>query len=270
MIGCQLCAWFGYSVAVSGDAALVGAFELNGAGSAYVFSRSGMTWTEDAKLTASDATAFDVFGCAVALSGTTAIVGAFDTDLSKGSAYVFLFDDKLDLGEACTDNAECFSGFCADGVCCNTACGGASDQCQACSVAAGAAVDGTCTSGCNDANECTTDSCDAATGCAQNAVADGTPCNGGECQSGVCTSQGGGGAGGEGGLGGEAAGAGGSGAGDSGTGGSGTGGSGTGDESDGCSCRVIGAPVENRAPHELAWIALATLVAARMRRRRAA
>jgi hypothetical protein len=48
-------------------------------------------------------------------------------------------------GDACETNAECASSFCADGVCCNSACGGgAANDCQACSVAAGAAVDGTC------------------------------------------------------------------------------------------------------------------------------
>lgn len=49
------------------------------------------------------------------------------------------------LGAACQFNVDCLSGFCADGVCCNTACGGGDpNDCQACSYAAGAAVDGTC------------------------------------------------------------------------------------------------------------------------------
>lgn len=42
------------------------------------------------------------------------------------------------LGEACSSAGECESGFCADGVCCNTACGG---QCEACA----GATKGTCT-----------------------------------------------------------------------------------------------------------------------------
>jgi hypothetical protein len=45
-------------------------------------------------------------------------------------------------GNACTFNAQCLTGFCVDGVCCNTACAGGT--CDACSVAAGAAVNGTC------------------------------------------------------------------------------------------------------------------------------
>jgi hypothetical protein len=48
-------------------------------------------------------------------------------------------------GMGCTQNAQCQSGFCVDGVCCESACGGGSgNDCQACSVAKGASVDGTC------------------------------------------------------------------------------------------------------------------------------
>ena len=46
-------------------------------GSAYVFTRSGTTWTQQAKLTASDGAADDCFGDSVALSGDTALVGAY-------------------------------------------------------------------------------------------------------------------------------------------------------------------------------------------------
>jgi len=93
-------AWdnFGFSVALSGDTALVGAYGDNvGAnldqGSAYVFTRSGTTWSEQAHLTASDGAAVDNFGFSVALSGDTALVGADSDDvganLDQGSAYVF-------------------------------------------------------------------------------------------------------------------------------------------------------------------------------------
>jgi MYXO-CTERM domain-containing protein len=48
-------------------------------------------------------------------------------------------------GSACSINSDCGTGFCVDGVCCDTACGGGSTtDCQACSIAAGATVDGTC------------------------------------------------------------------------------------------------------------------------------
>lgn len=48
-------------------------------------------------------------------------------------------------GESCAVASDCTTGFCVDGVCCNEACGGGtSNDCRACSVTAGAVVDGTC------------------------------------------------------------------------------------------------------------------------------
>ena len=89
---------FGFSVVVSGDTAIVGAYgkdvELNGdQGAAYVFTRSGNVWTEQQRLTASDGGASDLFGFSLAVSGETAVVGAPFDDLAvnvdQGSAYVF-------------------------------------------------------------------------------------------------------------------------------------------------------------------------------------
>jgi hypothetical protein len=91
---------FGWSVAVSGDTAIVGAFGDANAGSltgsAYMFVKGAGGWadmTEIAKLTASDADAFNRFGNSVAISDDTAIVGApfFEDAASSrtGSAYVF-------------------------------------------------------------------------------------------------------------------------------------------------------------------------------------
>lgn len=84
---------FGISVAVSGDTALVGA---NGdddggslSGSAYVFTRSGVLWSPQSKLLASDASSSDQFGRSVALSGDTALVGAPFTGSNQGAGYVF-------------------------------------------------------------------------------------------------------------------------------------------------------------------------------------
>ncbi len=90
---------FGGEVAISGNTAVVGASNDNtpagnDAGSAYVFVRSNGVWSEQAKLTASDAVAYDRFGNSVAISGDTIVVGAFFDDTSagqdKGSAYVFV------------------------------------------------------------------------------------------------------------------------------------------------------------------------------------
>jgi hypothetical protein len=82
---------FGWSVALSGSTAVVGAFGKNAnAGAAYVFVRSGTAWTQQAKLTAADAAPGDFFGWSVALSGSTAVVGAFAKNSNTGAAYVFV------------------------------------------------------------------------------------------------------------------------------------------------------------------------------------
>jgi hypothetical protein len=89
--------WFGHSVAILGDTAVVGACNnlglIEGQGSAYVFVRSGTTWTQQAKLTAADGTTGDHFGHSVAISGETVLVGACLDDVGanadQGSAYVF-------------------------------------------------------------------------------------------------------------------------------------------------------------------------------------
>jgi len=72
---------------------VVGAF-----GSAYVFTRTGTTWTEQAKLTVSDSAWGDDFGNSVAIAGETIIVvGASHDDTddgnNRGSAYVFTLTD---------------------------------------------------------------------------------------------------------------------------------------------------------------------------------
>jgi FG-GAP repeat len=89
---------FGCSVALSGETAIIGASgDTVGAnanqGSAYVFTRSGTTWTQQQQLTVPDGATADNFGCSVAVSGETALVGANQDDvganLDQGSAYVF-------------------------------------------------------------------------------------------------------------------------------------------------------------------------------------
>ncbi|HVE56209.1 MAG TPA: FG-GAP-like repeat-containing protein, partial [Pyrinomonadaceae bacterium] len=88
---------FGYSVAISENTIVVGSYNddspLSNAGSAYVYVRSGTTWTFQQKLTASDATADDEFGNAVGIVGETIVVGAHFADLpgnsQAGSAYVY-------------------------------------------------------------------------------------------------------------------------------------------------------------------------------------
>lgn len=82
---------FGYSVAVCGNTAVVGGPSDDFAGAAYVFVRTGDTWTEQARLTASDAAPLTGFGQEVAISGNVAVVGApFAGGGFEGAAYVFL------------------------------------------------------------------------------------------------------------------------------------------------------------------------------------
>ena len=91
---------FGWSVSISGDTALVGAFQndidgLTSAGSAYVFVRAPgqvSAWREVAKLTASDAESGDWFGRSVTVSGDTAVVGAPEKRADSGVTYVFSRD----------------------------------------------------------------------------------------------------------------------------------------------------------------------------------
>lgn len=101
---------FGYSVAISGDYAIVGAIKedhdandgtiitTTDAGSAYIFKNSNGTWTQIQKIVASDRQSYDQFGYAVAISGEYAVIGARyedhnatggDAVSASGSAYVF-------------------------------------------------------------------------------------------------------------------------------------------------------------------------------------
>lgn len=91
--------YFGLSVAISGNTAVVGAYNAkignnNGQGAAYVYVRNGLRWVLQQKLTAADGAFNDVFGSSVAISGDTIIVGApLDNNQQNGrnhgSAYVF-------------------------------------------------------------------------------------------------------------------------------------------------------------------------------------
>jgi serine/threonine protein kinase len=92
--------YFGWSVGISGDTVVAGAYQDNHggndwAGSAYVFERNqgGMDqWGRVAKVTAGDAAADDYFGQAVGISGNTLVVGAYGDDDGgdgSGSAYVY-------------------------------------------------------------------------------------------------------------------------------------------------------------------------------------
>ena len=87
---------FGSSVSISENRAVIGARndDDNGtsSGSAYIFALENGTWTQEAKLIASDGGPIEEFGSSVSISGTYAIVGAHQHDAfftNSGAAYVY-------------------------------------------------------------------------------------------------------------------------------------------------------------------------------------
>ena len=91
--------WFGVSVSMSGDRAMVGAHGASVGsntyqGAAYVFVRDAQgNWLQEQKLVASDGMAGDWFGGSVSMSGDRAMVGARGADgyAYRGAAYIFLW-----------------------------------------------------------------------------------------------------------------------------------------------------------------------------------
>lgn len=86
--------FFGWAVGIDGGTAVVGAYgaTIDGQeeqGAAYVFTESGGLWTQQAKLVADDGRTFDIFGSAVAISGSVIAIGAYQSDRSHGAVYVF-------------------------------------------------------------------------------------------------------------------------------------------------------------------------------------
>ncbi|ETR69464.1 MAG: PKD domain-containing protein [Candidatus Magnetoglobus multicellularis str. Araruama] len=91
--------FFGSSVSISGDYAIVGANhdDDNGysSGSAYIFRLDGDSWVEQVKLLPSDGAQYDFIGSSVSISGDYAIAGAYgdgDNGYKSGSAYIFRRD----------------------------------------------------------------------------------------------------------------------------------------------------------------------------------
>jgi hypothetical protein len=86
---------FGSAVSISedGDTAVVGAWNESGTGAAYIFTRSGTSWTQVNKIQASNAQSGDEFGSAISISNKSVIVGAYQEDTggtNAGAAYIFV------------------------------------------------------------------------------------------------------------------------------------------------------------------------------------
>lgn len=193
---------FGSAVALSGDTALIGATALDvgitsNAGGVFLFTRSGTTWTENAKIVATDPKADRSLGRSVAFEGEWAIAGDSSADVGtfvrSGAAYAFRLAPSKIAGAACGAALECASGFCVDGVCCDKACAG---SCEACSATKkGSGVDGACAPVAADTDPrdgcaagtgtCPADGmCDGAGNCRSFAKA-GTPCGSTTCTGGA-------------------------------------------------------------------------------------
>jgi len=93
--------FFGWSVAIHGDVIVVGSFNANSTGAAYVFRFNGAAWVEEDILTASDATFDDRFGDSVDIFANTIIVGAHrhdDSEMDSGSVYFFTWQGATSWG----------------------------------------------------------------------------------------------------------------------------------------------------------------------------
>ena len=103
---------FGVSVDIEGDYIIVGApFRNDKEGSAYIFFYSGLNWTEQDELVASDAATFDKFGNDVGITNGFAIVGTRlddDNGSESGSSYIF--------EQVGTDWSEAFKLIASDGM----------------------------------------------------------------------------------------------------------------------------------------------------------
>lgn len=95
--------YFGGAVSISGDVAVVGAYQADdlgtNSGTAYVYRRSGSTWALETELLADDGNENDRFGASVAGDGDVVVVGATQTqnsnaydDSYNGSVYVFRYE----------------------------------------------------------------------------------------------------------------------------------------------------------------------------------
>ncbi len=82
---------FGYSVSVSGNTGLIGAYgKDNKQGAAYLFSNlDNSLGSEDAQFAASDPAVNNFFATSVSLSGSGALIGAEGNNSDRGAAYFF-------------------------------------------------------------------------------------------------------------------------------------------------------------------------------------
>lgn len=95
---------FGFSLSLSGQIALVGAYrdddQGDNSGAAYIYRREGESWQELQKLHASDGSTEDQFAYSVALHGDVALIGASNANNGTGAAYIFRWNGSSWAEEA--------------------------------------------------------------------------------------------------------------------------------------------------------------------------
>ena len=138
--------FFGAEIQLLDGLALIGAplettTQVN-AGAAYVFALEGGSWVQQDRIVPSVAQANASFSRGLALTRTQAILGGSGYTVPGADAgRIWTYDLKRTDGIGCALGAECVTGFCVEGVCCDSACGG---ECDTCVAARGAPEDGTC------------------------------------------------------------------------------------------------------------------------------
>lgn len=172
----------------TGRVLVTGGYDYNGGGhhqaSAELYDPATSTWSA----TVSMAQPRGQHGAALLPNGEVLIAGGFDGSSSLASAERYS-QMSLERGAPCTQDGNCSSGFCADRVCCDAACN--AGDCDACSVAAGADADGTCSllsnTLCETGRICwEPGTCESGICTGAQAVPDGTPCGSGACDDGAC------------------------------------------------------------------------------------
>ncbi len=100
--------FFGGSIAINQDTALIGATGHNGlgtnAGAVYEFQFNGINWVEVDKLQAPDGNEFHRFGFDIAAVGDFSLVGALGFESNSGKVYAYTDDTDQDLFSASVDN----------------------------------------------------------------------------------------------------------------------------------------------------------------------
>ncbi len=150
---------FGYALALSNNTLLVGAPGIDTApgngvcsnvpdsGGAYVFTQSGGAWSLQKKLTALNLIieqfplppCFDpgiALGTSVATAGPLVLLGApfradWGAEAMPNTGAVFEHEYAATNASLCTQNSDCLSNYCVEGVCCKSGCDGVCSSCLA-------------------------------------------------------------------------------------------------------------------------------------------